>query len=99
VLLGDPFHPGDEHAEIVDVAGVGDHRGGERLRLRARFAVMRLVEEVADLRVAEQGLVHAVRDRRAMCLQSRHRGFHEINRPVAESRRHFTSPELGESPD
>jgi hypothetical protein len=59
--LGDPFHPGDEHAEIVDVAGVGDHRGGERLRLRARFAVMRLVEEVADLRVAEQGLVHAVR--------------------------------------
>ena len=75
MLLGDALHRARQHAEVVDVAGIGQNGEGEGLGLRAGFAVMRLVEEVADLHVLEQALVHAPGDGEPVRFESRDGGF------------------------
>jgi hypothetical protein len=65
---------------------------------------MRLVEQVADLRVREQDLVHAVGDRGAAFLQCGNGRLDNIDGPVAERGSHgdasfcslFCSFRLGE---
>ena len=91
VLLRDALHPRGQRAEVVDVARIGDHRRGERLGLGARLAVMRLVEQVADVRVLEHALVHAPRDGEPMRLQGGHGRLDEVDGLVAEGSGHRIS--------
>ena len=98
MLLGDPLHAAAEHAEVVDVTRIGDHGSGQRLGLGAGLAMMRLIEEVANVRVPEQDLVHAVRDGGALRFQSGHGLLHELNGCVAQSIGHLASPALTLTP-
>src|SRR3546814_9709281 len=51
MLLGNAFHRGSQSREIVDVACVSENSGRQRARLRARVAMMRLIEEITDHRI------------------------------------------------
>jgi hypothetical protein len=84
MFLRDVFDRRGQGADVVDVLGVGEHRRCERLGLGSGLAVMRLVEEVADLFVLEHALVHAFRNRQPMLLEGRDGGLHEMNGGVAE---------------
>jgi hypothetical protein len=55
---------------------------------------MGLIEEVANVRVPEQDLVHTIRDSRAIRLESGHGLLHELNGCVAESIGHLALPTL-----
>src|SRR3954447_17060287 len=98
MLLGNPLHAAAENAEVVDVACISDHGSGQGLGLRAGLAVMRLIEEVANVRVPEQDLVHAVRDGGALRFQSGHGLLDEFNGCVAESIGHLAPPTLPLTP-
>jgi len=49
VLLGDALDRGGQGAQVVYVLGVGQDGAGQGARLRADVALVRLVEQVADL--------------------------------------------------
>ena len=92
VLLGDPLDGAGERAQIVDVARIGQHGLGQSLGLRASLTVVRLVEEIADLRVPEQALVHAPRDLQSMRLQRRNGGLDAGDGGRCQRRRHGRLP-------
>src|SRR5215207_1696734 len=62
--------------------------GWEPVWLGARLAVVRLVEELADIRVLEHALVHAPRDGKPVRFQRRYGRFHEIDGVIAKCRWH-----------
>src|SRR4051812_18059663 len=95
MLLRDALHARGERAEVVDVARIGDHGGGERLGLGACLAMVRLVEQVADVWVLEHALVHALRDGDSMRLESRYGRFDEIDGLVAKGGGHRVSLDAG----
>ena len=84
MLLRDALDRGSQRAEIVDALGIGQDGGCKRLGLGAGLAVMRLVEESADLLVLEHALVHALRNRQPMLLEGGNGGLHEIDGHIAE---------------
>src|SRR5690242_11682982 len=92
MLLDNPLDAGAEDAEVVDVTRVGDHGRGQSLGLGTGLAMVRLVEEIANVRVSEQDLVHAIRDGRPTCFQRRHGFLDELNGPVTQSISHLVSP-------
>jgi hypothetical protein len=88
MLLRDALDRRCQGSKIVDVLGIGEHGARQRLGLGAGLAVVRLVEEVADLLVLEHALVHTLRDRQTVLLERGNGGLHEMDGGVAQCVRH-----------
>ncbi|MNL32684.1 hypothetical protein D3C87_1545500 [compost metagenome] len=88
VLLGDAFDGCGQGAKIIDVVGVGQDGAGQGAGLGPGVAVVRLVEQVADLRVLEHPRIHLVDDLETLGFKGGNSGFDKRDRALAEGLRH-----------
>ena len=79
VLPGDVLDGGEKRRGVLDVFGVGEHRGGQGLLLAAG-ALVALVEDLAELRIALQHAgVEVGRQGDAVFAEDGDRGLHEAD--------------------
>ncbi|MNS50863.1 hypothetical protein D3C72_835220 [compost metagenome] len=94
VLLGDALDCCGQGAEVIDVVGIGQDGAGQSARLRAGVAVVRLIEQVANVGVLEHPRIHLVDDVEAVGFEGGNGGFDKRNRALAEGLGHQRSPGL-----
>jgi hypothetical protein len=92
VLLGDALNHRAELVEAVDVGRVGVHGPGQRARLGADPSVVGLVEQVLDLLVLKQQLVHPLGDLKAVLSQDRGGRLDGADRPWLQRHISHTLP-------
>src|SRR3546814_4294555 len=70
------------------IACVSENGGRQRARLRARVAMMRLIEEITDHRIFKHAGIHLPHDVQSMRFQRGDSGFDKRDGLAAESLRH-----------